>query len=189
MGIAELILTSVGLAMDAFAAAVCKGLSMKKFNIKYAVIIALFFGLFQGLMPLCGWALGIGFSDYITAFDHWIAFVLLAFIGGKMLKDSREESCEISAKTNVLDIKELVVLSFATSIDAMAVGVSLAFLPGKISIVSSVSVIAVITFVISFLGTLIGNRFGCKYKSKAEFAGGAILVIMGIKILIEHLTA
>ena len=142
MGIAELILTSFGLAMDAFAAAICKGLSMKKFNVKYAAVIALFFGLFQGLMPLLGWALGIGFSDYITAFDHWIAFILLAFIGGKMIKDSREESCEISAKTYVLDIKELVILSFATSVDAMAVGVSLAFLPGEVSIISSVSVIA-----------------------------------------------
>lgn len=187
MNITELILTSVGLAMDAFAAAICKGLSMKKFNIKHALIIALFFGLFQGLMPLAGWALGISFSGFITAFDHWIAFILLAFIGGKMVLDSREASCEIAEKTTILDLKELVVLSFATSIDAMAVGVSLAFLPDAVNIFLSVSVIAAITFAIAFSGTVIGNRFGCRFKSKAEFAGGAILIIIGLKILIEHL--
>ncbi len=162
---------------------------MKKFSIKHALIIALFFGLFQGLMPLAGWTLGIGFSEYITAFDHWIAFILLAFIGGKMVKDSREEACDIAEKTSILDIKELILLSFATSIDAMAVGVSLAFLPGSGSIISSVSVIAAITFVIALSGTVIGNRFGCRYKSKAEFMGGAILIIIGLKIFIEHLTA
>ena len=187
MGIAELKLTSIGLAMDVFAASICKGLSMKKFNIIHALIIAMFFGLFQGLMPLAGWALGIGFSEYITAFDHWIAFILLAFIGGKMVMDSRDSSCELSEKTSILDLKELVVLSFATSIDAMAVGVSIAFLPGDTNIFLSAGVIAVITFAISFAGTIIGNRFGCRFKSKAEFAGGAILIIIGLKILIEHM--
>ena len=183
MNLIQVALIGVGLSMDAFAVSVCKGLKMKKIDMKYSLLIAAFFGFFQALMPLIGWFLGTQFEKYITSFDHWIAFVLLAVIGGKMLWESFQkegDSCPIS-----YDIKELFTLAIATSIDALAVGITFAFL--KTNIWSSILVIGCITFVISLLGVLIGNRFGIRYKNKAEFAGGAILILIGLKILLEHL--
>ncbi len=186
MGAIELILIAIGLSMDAFAVAVCKGLNMRKLNLKHGFIIALFFGMFQGLMPLLGWFLGSRFASYIESMDHWIAFILLLFIGGKMLYEAikgEDDCCECC--TFVLDIKELFVLSVATSIDALAVGISFAFF--EINIIAAVSVIGAITLCLSFAGVVIGNKFGSKYEKKAEIAGGVILVLIGIKILTEHL--
>ncbi len=173
--------------MDAFAVAVCKGLSMTKVNKGQAVIIGLFFGGFQALMPLVGWLLSVGFEKYIEAVDHWIAFALLAFIGGKMLIEaiSPENESKEANMDQPLDIKEMFVLAFATSIDALAVGVTFAFL--NYPIVQSVTIIGILTFVISVLGVFIGNFFGSKYKSKAQFAGGLILILIGLKILLEDL--
>lgn len=188
MGFAELFLIGVGLSMDAFAVSVCKGLNMReKINYKHAFIIALFFGGFQALMPAIGYFLGRNFEKYITAFDHWIAFVLLAFIGIKMMIDAvKEWNCEDKAEDNDrLDIKELFMLAVATSIDALAVGITFAFL--QVSIGAAVSIIGVTTFVLSIVGVVIGNKFGSRYKSKAELAGGIILVLIGLKILLEHL--
>ncbi|MGN0607573.1 MAG: manganese efflux pump MntP family protein [Oscillospiraceae bacterium] len=188
MGFAELFLIGVGLSMDAFAVSVCKGLNMRdKINYKHAFIIALFFGGFQALMPAIGYFLGRNFEKYITAFDHWIAFGLLAFIGIKMIIDAvKEWNCEDKAEdSDRLDIKELFMLAVATSIDALAVGITFAFL--QVSIGAAVSIIGVTTFVLSIVGVVIGNKFGSKYKSKAELAGGIILVLIGLKILLEHL--
>ncbi|MBQ4054218.1 MAG: manganese efflux pump [Clostridia bacterium] len=186
MGIVELILISVGLAMDAFAVAVCKGLNMRKINYKHAVIIAAFFGGFQALMPFIGWLVGTGFSSYIDKYDHYVAFVLLAFIGVKMIIDAikGEEECEGCKNWDRLDIKELLVLSVATSIDALAVGVTFALLP-ELNVGWSVAIIGVITFLISALGVVIGNRFGSKYQQKAELAGGIILILIGVRFLLE----
>ena len=188
MGFAELFFIGVGLSMDAFAVSVCKGLNMRdKINYKHAFIIALFFGGFQALMPAIGYFLGRNFEKYITAFDHWIAFGLLAFIGIKMIIDAiKEWHCEDKAEdSDRLDIKELFMLAVATSIDALAVGITFAFL--QVSIGAAVSIIGVTTFVLSIIGGVIGNKFGSKYKSKAELAGGIILVLIGLKILLEHL--
>lgn len=184
MGIIELIIIAFGLAMDAFAVAICKGISMPKIKIKFAVIIALFFGVFQGVMPLLGWLLATNFQKYIVNVDHWIAFVLLGILGGKMIYESfkKEEECCNEFK---LDYKELVVLAVATSIDALAVGITFALL--QVEIFSAVSLIAVITFVLSLCGVYIGFFFGSKLKNKAEFIGGLILILIGIKILLEHL--
>lgn len=185
MGFVELFLIGVGLSMDAFAVSICKGLNMKKINYKHALIIGGFFGGFQALMPLLGWALGSRFEQYIESVDHWIAFILLAFIGGKMVYESIKDGDddEESAHQDKLDIKELFTLAVATSIDALAVGVTFAFL--KVSIVPSITLIGITTFVISVGGVVIGNRFGSKYKNKAEIAGGMILILIGLKILIE----
>lgn len=186
MGFLEIFLIGIGLSADAFSVAVCKGLNMRKLNLKHAYIIALFFGGFQAIMPLIGYLLGTNFADYIEAFDHWIAFVLLGFIGGKMaieaIRDNGEDEEE---KTDVLKIGELTVMAVATSIDALAVGITFAFL--KVNILLSVLLIGVTTFALSLAGVLLGNRFGAKYKSKAELAGGIILVLIGVKILLEHL--
>ncbi len=186
MNISEIFLIGVGLSMDAFAAAVCKGLNQKKFNIKNGFIIALFFGGFQALMPFLGWALGKQFEKYITSIDHWIAFVLLGFIGGKMIYEAltEKEETQESAVREILDLKEIFVLSVATSIDALAVGITFAFL--TVNIASSVTLIGLTTFVISFAGFVIGNKFGAKYQNKAELLGGIILVLIGFKILLEH---
>lgn len=186
MNISEIFLIGVGLSMDAFAAAVCKGLNQKKFNIKNGFIIALFFGGFQALMPFLGWALGKQFEKYITSIDHWIAFVLLGFIGGKMIYEAltEKEETQESAVREILDLKEILVLSVATSIDALAVGITFAFL--TVNIASSVTLIGLTTFVISFAGFVIGNKFGAKYQNKAELLGGIILVLIGFKILLEH---
>ena len=187
MGFAELFLIGVGLSMDAFAVSVCKGLNMRgKVNFKHAGVIALFFGGFQALMPLIGYFLGIGFEKYITKIDHWIAFLLLGFIGGKMIVEAiKEWNAEDKQEEDKLDIKELFILAVATSIDALAVGITFAFL--SVNIWSAISIIGVTTFVLSIIGVVIGNKFGSRYKSKAELAGGIILVLMGIKILLEHL--
>ena len=181
----EIFLIGVGLSMDAFAAAICRGLSMKKINYRHALIIGLFFGGFQAIMPLIGWLLGTQFASYIESFDHWIAFGLLLFIGGKMIIDvirGEDESCPY---VNGLNLKQLTVMAIATSIDALAVGVSFAFL--KTNIFSAIGIIGVTTFVLSFIGVIIGNKFGEKYKNKATLAGGIILVAIGVKILLEHL--
>ena len=183
MTIWEIFLIAVGLSMDAFAVAVCKGLKMPKINKKQTALIALFFGGFQGLMPLIGYFLGKQFEEYIVSIDHWITFILLGFIGGKMIYESFKKDEEDEDKP--FSIKELFVLAIATSIDALAVGITFAFL--NVNIAISVSFIGVITFILSAIGVFIGHKFGEKYKSKAEFAGGLILVLIGLKILLEHL--
>ena len=189
MGIIELLLTGVGLAMDAFAVSVCKGLSMKKINYGHAFMIALFFGVFQGMMPFLGWALGTQFKDYIVSVDHWIAFVLLAIIGGKMLKEAFESGKEDEEKAEddggKLNYKELFLLAIATSIDALAVGVTFAFL--NVNIYLAIAIIGVVTFLLSFVGVVIGNVFGSKFEKGAQIAGGVILIGIGLKILLEHL--
>lgn len=189
MGIVELLLTGVGLAMDAFAVSVCKGLSMKKIKYGRAIVIALFFGGFQALMPFLGWALGTQFKDYIISIDHWIAFVLLAIIGGKMLKEAfeedKKEASEEAKQEENLDLKELFLLAIATSIDALAVGVTFAFL--NVNIYVAITIIGVVTFLLAFTGVVIGNVFGSKYEKGAQIAGGAILILIGLKILLEHL--
>lgn len=186
MEIIELLLIGVGLSMDAFAVSICKGLNMKKVNKVHCAVIALFFGGFQALMPLIGWVLGKQFETYITSVDHWVAFVLLALIGGNMLKESRnKEEGETCQCNNRLDIKELFLLAIATSIDALAVGITFAFL--KVDIIPAIGIIGVTTFILSAVGVFVGNIFGSRYKNKAEFAGGIILILIGIKILLEHL--
>lgn len=183
----EFLLIGIGLSMDAFAVSICKGLAMRKVNKKQALVIGLFFGGFQALMPFIGWALGIQFQSYITNIDHWIAFVLLVFIGGKMIVEAvkPEEEEEVEVMDPPLDIKEMFLLAIATSIDALAVGVTFAFL--DYPIVEAISIIGVTTFVISTGGVYVGNFFGSRYKNKAELAGGLILVLLGVKILLEHL--
>ena len=185
--IIELFLIGVGLSMDAFAVSVCKGLAMNKVNKKQAVIIGLYFGGFQGLMRLIGWLLGVSFQKYITSIDHWIAFGLLVFIGGKMILEAVRDTevQEIKEMDPPLRHKELFVLAIATSIDALAVGITFAFLDTPI--VEAVIIIGCTTFLLSILGVVVGNFFGTRYKKKAEIAGGIILVLIGLKILLEHL--
>lgn len=187
MGLSAVFLTGIGLAMDAFAVAIGKGLTMPKVQKKHAAIIALFFGGFQALMPFIGWLLGMRFESYITSIDHWLAFILLAIIGGKMawegFSSSREEEDDAAALPFKLDVKELTLLAVATSIDALAVGVTFAFL--QVNIYSAIAIIGVVTFLIAGAGVYIGNWFGLKYKSKAEIFGGVILVLIGLKILLE----
>lgn len=186
MGFAELFLIAVGLSADAFAVSVCKGLGMKHLNLGQAFVIALFFGVFQAGMPLVGWALGTQFERYITPVDHWIAFGLLTLIGGKMLwetfRDGGETACPTDGR---LDVPELVMLAVATSIDALAVGITFAFL--RVSIVPSVVVIGLTTLVLSFVGVAVGNRFGARYEKPATIVGGIVLILIGVKILLEHL--
>ena len=181
----EIFLIGVGLSMDAFAVSICKGLSMKKIKKKDVFIIALFFGGFQALMPFIGWFLGKGFESYITSIDHWIAFILLGIIGGKMLIDGIKAEDDEETGEFKLHLKELFLLAIATSIDALAVGITFAFF--KVSILSAISIIGIITFILCVIGVKIGNVFGEKYKSKAEIIGGIILILIGFKILIEHL--
>ena len=186
--IIELFLLGVGLSMDAFAVSVCKGLGMRKLNKKQAVIIGLYFGGFQALMPLIGWLLGSQFQKYITSIDHWIAFILLGFIGGKMIIEAVREWNEeeiVEVTDAPIDHKNMLVLAVATSIDALAVGITFAFL--NTPIIEAISIIGITTFVLSIIGVIVGNFFGSKYKSKAEFIGGLILVLLGVKILLEHL--
>lgn len=196
MSLIELFILAVGLSMDAFAVSICKGLSLKKVSFKECGKVGLYFGGFQAGMPLIGFILGVQFKDYIVTIDHWIAFILLLFIGINMIRESMEKdeaSCvtdlsEVATdgdEVNQLGFKDMIVLSIATSIDALAVGVTFAFL--QVDIVPAVSFIGIVTFVFSSIGVKIGNVFGTKYKSKAEFAGGVILILMGIKILFEHL--
>ena len=186
MQIWELIIIAIGLSMDAFAVAVCKGLKMPRLRWGQAACIALFFGGFQALMPLIGYLVGQRFAGYITRFDHWIAFALLAFIGGKMIVEAlRPETCCEEDAPERFDLRELLALAVATSIDALAVGVTFSFL--QVQILPSACLIGVITFGLSLLGVWVGHRFGAKFQNKAELAGGVILVLMGLKILLEHL--
>ena len=187
MTFTEILLIGIGLSMDAFAVAISKGLSMQKINYKAGLIIALFFGVFQAGMPLIGYFAAIRFERYIIAADHWIAFGLLSFIGGKAIVEAIKEirSGEKKEESFRLRYGELVILAIATSVDALAVGISFAFL--SVQIWKSVSIIGVTTFLISFAGVCIGNRFGAKLKTKAEIAGGVILILIGLKILLEHL--
>ena len=184
----ELFLLGVGLSMDAFAVSVCKGLGMKKLNKKQALIIGLYFGGFQALMPFVGWLLGSQFQKYITSIDHWIAFILLGFIGGKMMIEAVREWNEdevVDVMDAPIDHKNMLVLAVATSIDALTVGITFAFLGTPI--VEAITIIGITTMVISIAGVVVGNFFGSRYKSKAEFIGGLILVLLGLKILLEHL--
>ena len=184
----ELFLLGVGLSMDAFAVSVCKGLGMRKLDKKQALIIGLYFGGFQALMPLIGWLLGSQFQQYITSIDHWIAFILLGFIGGKMMVEAvrewnEEETVEVMDAP--IDHKNMFVLAVATSIDALAVGITFAFL--NTPIIEAITIIGITTMVLSIIGVIVGNFFGSRYKSKAEFIGGLIRVLLGLKILLEHL--
>lgn len=184
----ELFLLGVGLSMDAFAVSVCKGLGMKKLNKKQALIIGLYFGGFQALMSFVGWLLGSQFQKYITSIDHWIAFILLGFIGGKMMIEAVREWNEeevVDVMDAPIDHKNMLVLAVATSIDALTVGITFAFLGTPI--VEAITIIGITTMVISIAGVVVGNFFGSRYKSKAEFIGGLILVLLGLKILLEHL--
>lgn len=220
MGFVELFMIGVGLSMDAFAVSICKGLGMRRVNWAHAAVIALFFGGFQALMPLVGWALGTQFAALITPVDHWIAFALLAFIGGKMLVDAfrgdedgegeggaspsaaagdegRNEDCEASERSSSapaatagahdekLNVPELFMLAVATSIDALAVGITFAFLGVNVWI--AVAIIGVTTFVLSFAGVAIGNQFGSRFEKPATVTGGIVLILIGAKILLEHL--
>lgn len=183
MGLIELFLIAVGLSMDAFAVSVCKGLAMPKCTFKKAAIVGLWFGGFQALMPAIGYILGAQFQEAIASIDHWIAFVLLELIGGNMIHealDNDEEEADAS-----LDVKTMFLLAVATSIDALAIGITFAFL--KVNIIPAVCFIGIVTFIISFAGVKIGNVFGARYKNKAEIVGGVILILLGLKILLEHL--
>ncbi len=183
MGFFEIIIIGIGLAMDAFAVSVCKGLSMVKIKWKNTVIIALYFGIFQSLMPIIGYLLGSSFSDFVQNVDHWIAFILLGIIGGNMIKNSTDD--EIEKRNDKIDFKTMVVLAIATSIDALAIGVTFAFF--EINLLLSVLIIGIITFTLSIIGVKVGNRFGDIFQNKAEFLGGVILILIGLKILLEHL--
>lgn len=186
MGFTELFLIAIALSADAFAVSICKGLNMKKICYKNSTIIALFFGVFQALMPLIGWLIGSQFENYIVNYDHWIAFALLSFIGAKMLFEALKTKTDSDENANCFKISELFVLAIATSIDALAVGITFALLP-DINIVSSILVIGITTFVLSFIGVIIGNNFGSRYKKPSEIIGGIILISIGLKILLEHL--
>ena len=186
MGIVEIVLIAVSLAMDAFAVSICKGLNMTRFSLKNALIIGAFFGGFQAMMPTVGWLLGSGFEKYITSFDHWIAFGLLAVIGANMIRESFGKEEEGGENADRLRLRELVALAVATSIDALAVGVTFALRPG-VNIGWTVLLIGLITFAISVGGVFIGNRFGAKRHKAAEFCGGVVLILIGLKILLEDL--
>ena len=179
-----IIAIAFGLAMDAFAVSITSGITIKRLKINHALRIALFFGLFQAIMPLVGWLAGLSLRGFIAEIDHWIAFGLLSFIGCKMIYESIAVQSK-EKQINPLNIYVLLMLSVATSIDALAVGVSFAFL--KISIVTPVIVIGAITFILSFFGVFVGNRIGHFFENKIEIAGGLILIGIGIKILLEHL--
>lgn len=183
MGIVELLVLAVGLSMDAFAVAICKGLALKKAGAPQMALVGLWFGGFQALMPVVGYFVGVQFKDAITSIDHWIAFVLLAVIGGNMIREAfsgEEEPADAS-----LTFQKMLPLAVATSIDALAVGVSFAFL--SVHIGMAASFIGAVTFVLSAAGVKVGSLFGAKYKSKAELCGGVILILLGVKILLEHL--
>ena len=188
MGFLELFLIGVGLSMDAFAVAICQGLSMTRIKWGHALTVGLYFGGFQALMPLLGWVLGSQFSGYIQQYDHWIAFILLVLIGGNMIREalSGDEEDAAQAETDLrLDHKKLFLMAIATSIDALAIGVTFAFL--ETAILPAIGIIGCTTFCISVAGVAVGCWFGARYKKRAEITGGAILVLLGIKILLEHL--
>ncbi|WP_028234152.1 manganese efflux pump MntP [Pseudobutyrivibrio sp. MD2005] len=188
MSVLDIFLLGVGLSMDAFAVSICKGLAMRQVNKKQMLVIALFFGGFQALMPLIGWLVGSTFAKKIVAFDHWIAFILLLYVGGKMVIDAIKEWKDIDIVDQMdppLDIKELFVLAIATSIDALACGVTFSF-EENFNILKAILIIGVTTFVLSSIAVYVGNIFGDKYKAKAQLAGGIILILLGTKILLEH---
>ena len=186
MGFIELFLIGVGLSMDAFAVAICKGLGMRRLNVGQAFVIALFFGGFQALMPAIGWLLGSQFAHVVEPIDHWIAFALLAFIGGKMIADALRGDDEQEAPSeSALDLRELVMLAIATSVDALAVGVTFAFL--QMDIVFPVLFIGMTTFALSYAGVAIGHQFGSRWEKPSTIAGGIVLILIGCKILFEHL--
>jgi len=185
MNLLEIIIIAIGLSMDAFAISITLGLSVTKPKIKELLIPGIYFGLFQAFMPFIGYFVGINFANKIQYLDHWIAFLLLGFIGGKMIKDSFSKE-ETKVNKNPFRFYAMLLLAIATSIDALAVGITFAFF--EINIFSTIIIIGLTTFCISVIGVKIGNIFGTKFKSKAEFIGGVVLVILGLKILIEHLT-
>lgn len=187
MGIFEIIILAVSLSMDAFAVALCKGLAIKKINLKSCLTVGLWFGIFQGVMPLIGYLLGNTFADKITAIDHWIAFILLALIGANMIKEALSKECD--SCNDSLGFKSMLIMAIATSIDALAIGVSFAFTEFKASYLVYIAfiLIGIITCTLSAIGVKIGSIFGVKYKSKAELIGGIILIILGFKILLEGL--
>lgn len=187
MTLLEIFLVGIGLSMDAFAVSICKGLAMPAVNKKQALLIGAYFGVFQALMPLAGWLLGSQFARHVTKLAPWIAFVLLAWIGGSMLRESlskKEEDEEV--ETVELRHKELFLLAVATSIDALAVGVSFSMVELSVPIGAAAALIGCITFAISVGGVFVGHIFGARYKNRAEFVGGAILILIGVKILLEH---
>lgn len=186
MGIAELLLLAVGLSMDAFAVSICKGLSMKKADFRAQAICGAWFGGFQALMPLIGFFLGTLFAEAIEAFDHWVAFILLGLIGVNMLREAFRKDCDCEEHDADLSVKTMFVMAVATSIDALAVGISLA-MAGNVNIFVAVLLIGLITFLLSAVGVKVGNVFGSRYEKKAQFAGGCILILLGVKILLEHL--
>ena len=187
MTLLEIFLIGIGLSMDAFAVAICKGLAMPdKVDRKGALLIALYFGVFQAVMPALRWLLGSQFARYVTQMAPWIAFVLLAWIGGSMIRESLSKEEKEEAEMGAVSHKELLVLAVATSIDALAVGVTFSMLELTVSIGAAVALIGCTTFVISLGGVYVGNVFGARYKGKAEFVGGAILILIGVKILLEH---
>ncbi len=187
MGVIELLLIALGLSADAFAVSLCKGLGMHKLNIKVAAIIAFFFGLFQAVMPLLGYILASRFRGYVESFDHWIAFALLALLGIKMLTEALKKPDISEGKACPTDLRlgELLLLSLATSIDALAVGITFALLSVNLFLASAT--IGLTTFTLSFCGVLIGHRFGIRFKKSAEIAGGVILILIGLKVLADHL--
>lgn len=179
----EILIIGISLAMDAFAVSVCKGLSMKKMNWKKAGIIALYFGIFQALMPIIGFVLGSAFSEVVESIDHWIAFFLLAIIGINMIKEAKDD--EIEKRNDLVDFKTMLPLAIATSIDALAVGITFAIF--NTNIIYAISIIGIVTFIIALLGVKIGNKFGDKFQNKAELVGGIFLILIGVRILLEHL--
>lgn len=183
MGWVELLIIAVGVSMDAFAVSVCKGLSVQRIRFRHVASTAVWFGGFQALMPLIGYFLGVWFADFVSSVDHWIAFVLLSIIGANMIKEScsKDENCALEPD---FSFKTMFAMAVATSIDALAIGVSFAFL--KVNIWAAVALIGLVTGIFSAIGVLIGKYFGCRYKSKAELMGGIILIAMGLKILLEH---
>ncbi len=183
MNIIEILFVGIGLAMDAFAVSICKGLSIKKLNCKKMIVIALYFGLFQAIMPLIGYILGSTFEDFIIKIDHWIAFILLLIIGISMIKDAFSKKVE--KHNDLIDIKTMLILALATSIDALVVGMTFAFL--KTNIVLAILIIGSVTFILSLIGVKIGNKVGLKYEKKSQIVGGVILIFIGSKILLEHL--
>lgn len=182
MNLAELFILAVGLSMDAFTVSICKGLSLGKIKVKHMCIAGLWFGGFQALMPLIGYFLGSFFADMITKYAHWIAFILLLILGANMIKEALGDEEKVDAS---MDVKNMFLLAIATSIDALAVGVTFAFL--QVNIIPAVSFIGVVTFVCSALGVKIGSIFGSKYQSKAEICGGVILILIGLKVLLDGL--
>ena len=194
MGFIEILLTGVGLSMDAFAVSICRGLQMRRrVNWKHLLIIAAFFGGFQAIMPAIGYVLGSQFKDYIVAIDHWIAFALLAFIGGKMVYDvicdirEEKEGCEccVASEEESLNVRQIALMAVATSIDALAVGITFAFL--EVNLLLAIAVIGITTFALCALGVVVGHKFGARFKNKASLAGGIVLILIGTKILLEHL--